>query len=860
MNIRLRKKGVLSLILILSFIHYGWAQDDCASAVTITDLTGTICATSSPSTTDALAPGSCEEGDNDTWFTFTAQGNSATITVSNTANGWRPEFLVISSDDNTCTGGLIEENCVDQNGNYTSINATVNTLAAGDTYWIVVSSNNDNSSGTISVCVDNPAAPAACVDNQDCASPAALALNPSGGAATCVTDCNTGASIGPNFGGSGCEELPNSTVWYEITTDATAATLDITLNSTDLTNPEFSVFQTADCSNFTIFDCQEGAAGSASATGISIAPNTTYLIAVSDVNGNTGNFDLCVTQVAAPVGTCLGDDCLTPVPISLAVTGVQQCENGCNTLASVGPTFTGIGDCQELPNATVWYQVTTTANTFTMDVDVTSADLSDPEVTIFQTADCNTFTTVACAEGSGGAVSITGEQVNPGQTYLIAVSDATADEGNFQLCVEFGNNPSACNTNNSLTVVSTSLGSPAGGPYQPGEIVEFCYEINGWVTATTQCNYLQGIVPTFGDCWDPVSFDAQGQPTVTTPAQPPTSPPNPIATQGTFIVDLPPLSAFFAGDWNWYPAGSVDYNLPGPNNMGLTAGDDVGPGWYFTTIYQAHGGDPDNSYGDHDISNEPGFTGITCADAATTWQVCFQLQVKDATACGLGETDCGVSIKTYADGEIGVWNNQGCTADAPTTAPATVSCVLLSTDIESFLGQNAGEYNELEWTVSDASLVKEFIIEKSLDAVNWEPMTTVQGNDPQLSYRVEDQQPFNMVTYYRLKVVDPTENFTYSNVISISSNNNPNAGLVSDIYPNPTKDRFFFNYTGNNMDTPVNVEVVNMMGQVIEAYEVNLTDPNELFEVNTSRYTEGIYFVNITQGPLKMVKRISVIR
>ncbi len=851
---------ILSLVLVLAVLTHTQAQDDCASAVPVVDLTGTVCATSAPSTTDFLAPGSCEEGANDTWFSFTAQSNSATIDVSSTAGGWRPEFLIVSSSDNTCAGALFEEDCFDQNGNYTTISGTVNNLIAGNTYWIVVSSNFNNTAGILSVCVDNPPAPAGCIDNNLCDGPATLTLNASGAGAACVNDCNTGASPGPNFGGVGCEEMPNPTVWYEITTDATAATLDITLTSGALSNPEFLVFETADCSNFTIFSCQEGAAGTASESGIAVGPNTTYLIAVSDASGNTGNFDLCVTQNAAPVGTCLGDDCLTPVPIAIASTGVSVCENGCNTLASTGPIFGGVGDCQELPNATVWYEVTTTANTFTMDVDVTSTDLSDPEVTIFQTADCNTYTTVACAEGTGGSVSLVGEQVNPGQTYIIAVSDASGDEGNFQLCVELGDNPSACNTNNSLTVVSTSLGSPAGGPYQPGEIVEFCYEINGWITSTTQCNYLQGIVPTFGDCWDPVSFDAQGQPAITTPAQPPTSPPNPIATQGIFIVDLPPLSAFFAGDWNWYPAGSVDYNLPGPNNMGLVAGDDVGPGWYFTTIYQAHGGDPDNSFGDHDISSEPAFAGITCADAATTWQVCFQLQVKDATACGLGETDCGVSIKTYADGEIGAWANQGCTADAPTNAPATMVCVILSTEIEAFRAKNKGDYNLLEWEVSDASMVKNFQLEKSADAVNWEALGTVEGQNPQLQYQFRDQQPLNPVTYYRFKVIDFDGRYTYSNVISVASNNNPNSGLISELYPNPTKDRFFFNYTGRDMNTPVQVQVVNMMGQVVEAYEVNLTDPNELFEVNTTRYNEGIYFVNITQGPLKTVKRISVMR
>ena len=96
--------------------------------------------------------------------------------------------------------------------------------------------------------------------------------------------------------------------------------------------------------------------------------------------------------------------------------------------------------------------------------------------------------------------------------------------------------------------------------------------------------------------------------------------------------------------------------------MGLTTGDDVGAGWYFVTNYDSweiiNNGlwvcpnanlDPDDNYGDNDL---------TCpGDNTLTWQVCFQLQVRDNTACPLGLTDCSVSVKTFADGEIGVWND-----------------------------------------------------------------------------------------------------------------------------------------------------------------------------------------------------------
>ena len=104
------------------------------------------------------------------------------------------------------------------------------------------------------------------------------------------------------------------------------------------------------------------------------------------------------------------------------------------------------------------------------------------------------------------------------------------------------------------------------------------------------------------------------------------------------------------------------------------SGDDVGAGWYFTTSYQTHFGLPDLSYGDHNIAGNMGSSSASCADATSIWTVCFQLQVRDATACPGGLIACDVSINTYSDGEIGIWTDPGCTADAEITLNNTINC------------------------------------------------------------------------------------------------------------------------------------------------------------------------------------------
>ena len=299
--------------------------------------------------------------------------------------------------------------------------------------------------------------------------------------------------------------------------------------------------------------------------------------------------------------------------------------------------------------------MTTGASSATMDIALTSAALSNPYFTVFTTPDCNTYTSINCTQGAAGSASAN-VPVSINTTYLIAISDQAGATGNFDLCITVNNDNSACNTTNSLTVSATSMGSPLTGPFQPGEIVTFCYSITNF--QQINCNYLQGIVPTFGDCWDPVSMNAQGQPL---------SIPTPLVTAGT-IQPCPPgppcpwdaCAGTPAGTWSWFPAGAVTYNAIGgslPDNSPMPAG------WYFLSSYNPLTGactgdptDPDNSYGDSDFNS--------CASNTLDWSVCFQLQARGIIACTNGQTDCSVKVNTYADGEIGVWTDIGCTADA----------------------------------------------------------------------------------------------------------------------------------------------------------------------------------------------------
>jgi gliding motility-associated-like protein len=494
--------------------------------------------------------------------------------------------------------------------------------------------------------------------NDNCAG--AVVVTPDGtcvpGTTVAATDNWTGV-VGCQAGGGNHED-----VWYSFVSTGTVYTGTITVAAPWAGTIEFTLVSSATgCAGpFTI----EGSACGASPLAINIPGLTngaTYYFTISNPNAGTpGPFNVCSTT-SSPAASCVdNEDCSTPDVITYT-TGVQTCLTDCNTGAIPGPDFAG-NNCQDFPNSTVWYEVTTGANSATIDIDLTSAAMPNPYFSVFTTSDCLFYTTVNCTQGAAGSASAT-VPVAVNTTYLIAVSNDGAATGNFDLCITVNDDNSACNTTNALTVSATSMGSPLAGPYQPGEIVSFCYTITNW--QQVNCNWLQGIVPAFGDCWDPVSFNAQGMPvSITTPLttqgvmQPcPPGPPCPWAT----CVGTP------SGTWSWFPAGAVTYNAVAGS---LPAGSAMPAGWYFLSSYNPATGacvgdptDPDNSYGD---GNWP-----ACGTNTMDWTVCFQLQAKGAIACTDGTTNCAVTINTYADGEIGVWNSVGCTADASGAAAIT---------------------------------------------------------------------------------------------------------------------------------------------------------------------------------------------
>ncbi len=636
-----RLPGLLTIFFFLSFtVAYAQpANDDCADAeiVPADGSCGTF--TITDATVD-LANGSCVGGNLNVWFLFEAEGPDYDITVTG-GPGFNPEITLIEFDPTPCDfASATQLDCgPDQ--------ITGTGLSIGTKYYVIVTSAT-NTAGTFELCVETPQGILP-PDNDDPCS--ANVLTPDG---TCVSGTTLGAT--PDVVNPNCANFSNNAVWYSVVLSTGNNSLNVNLQNQNFTGTVAVnvVTFSPDCNGSATIVAGGDYCGPVTNADFDVdglTPGTQYFVQVATADNNAGDFDICLTESGPPPGCALNDLCSAPEIVTVPV-GTTECVTGCNSGATPGPAFGAGGGCFNLPNETVWFSYTPEPTTTFMTVSVTSTDLNQPQIAIFNTTDCANFLQLQCFIGNGGSATINNQSIVPGNEYIIAISDQSGGEGFFDLCIETSSAGSNCNVDSDVSVISTSLGSPFSGPFQPGEQVEICLNINDFNsgTNTNNCQWLHGIVPTFGDCWQPSSFLPTGLPAIVT---------TPLTN-----------AANGAGTWQWFQDGEVLYNNITPGYY--PPGTPVGAGWFFN-FAPSNGDictdftDPNCTYGD----------GAGCSDNNNySWQVCFILTANDYPACESGPTatDCTISFRTFGDGETGGWSSQGCEVDLPIFNNLSMNC------------------------------------------------------------------------------------------------------------------------------------------------------------------------------------------
>ncbi len=134
--------------------------------------------------------------------------------------------------------------------------------------------------------------------------------------------------------------------------------------------------------------------------------------------------------------------------------------------------------------------------------------------------------------------------------------------------------------------------------------------------------------------------------------------------------------------------------------------------------------------------------------------------------------------------------------------------------------------------------------------------------DPKVLKMDKREQEFSFELDYRPDSIKVNTNklicSVNSNLMSINSNEN---NSLNSAYPNPIKLGGIINFAFNNITTGIaNIEVVDILGNVyFSKTEPNLQNSNYFFQLETSNYPKGNYFVKFNQNGSTLILKFVVV-
>ena len=181
------------------------------------------------------------------------------------------------------------------------------------------------------------------------------------------------------------------------------------------------------------------------------------------------------------------------------------------------------------------------------------------------------------------------------------------------------------------------------------------------------------------------------------------------------------------------------------------------------------------------------------------------------------------------------------------TGPPLKFCVSPSLPVKlvSFSATREGGITQLNWATTEESNAEGYEIQRSADAKQWINVGRKEaaGDSKQLvNYDFTDAAPLAGFNYYRLKMIDKDDTFSYSTIKAVKFEGGTDALAV---YPNPVSDVLFLKNEVGGVEDLKNVKhisIFNLAGKI--AYQSASVSTSGF---NVSSLTNGIYIVKVTK-------------
>lgn len=206
---------------------------------------------------------------------------------------------------------------------------------------------------------------------------------------------------------------------------------------------------------------------------------------------------------------------------------------------------------------------------------------------------------------------------------------------------------------------------------------------------------------------------------------------------------------------------------------------------------------------------------------------------------------------SWNDGSYGEWNNPGLFGTVQFT-----SCDPLPVSLLNFNGKLVGSTVVLNWATVIEINNKKFVIERTSDYTNWEPIGEVAGagnSATLINYTFRDYAPLTGLSYYRLRQVDYNGTYAYSHTVAIQTGEHQ-LPLSINISPNPFDGDLTI--TSNIIDENMDIVIYDVLGRMV--YHVNQKTGNGIVSIRPE-FPSGTYIITVQTESLveqsKIIKK-----
>jgi hypothetical protein len=206
------------------------------------------------------------------------------------------------------------------------------------------------------------------------------------------------------------------------------------------------------------------------------------------------------------------------------------------------------------------------------------------------------------------------------------------------------------------------------------------------------------------------------------------------------------------------------------------------------------------------------------------------LNATTTTSNGIGGPDWSGGTTSAGSGSGA--NNSGIFSG---TAPLPI-------ELLNFEAENQDTKAALTWATASEKNTNYFYVERSTDATNWEKIIQVkaaENSNRTLYYETDDNEPIYGTSYYRLKIIDLDNSFSYSPIKSIYRTKKE-AFVI--FYPNPTIG--ILNLSSSYTSGEIKYKIFDVTGKELSVNITNQTNDKITFDF--SNLAKGLYFINVT--------------